>query len=98
MPSGRPQGAQNKAKERLFKALAKEYGDDFDPILLMAKNASYLQGIANKAMDSGVDATEACQDANKEWEKIAPFVQAKMKQVDVNAEVESIINIITDRK
>ena len=97
-------GSHNKAKERLFKALVLEYGEDFDPVLQMAKNAMCLQGRSDALIEAQPEDTDlprdvitAIQDANKEWEKVAPYVQAKMKQVDVNAEVETTINIITDR-
>lgn len=41
-------GALNKSKERLWKALRKEYGDDFDPIVEMSSNALFLQYVADE--------------------------------------------------
>lgn len=41
-------GSPNRNKQRLLKALQKEYGDDFEPVMKMAGNASFLQGIADE--------------------------------------------------
>lgn len=90
--TGPKTGTYNKLKDRLFNALAKEYGEEWNPILMMAKNAAYLQESANSLIYSaeldpedheGVfHAIAACQEANKEWERIAPYVQPKLKQVE----------------
>lgn len=48
MPAGRPAGSSTKNKEFLLNRLQDMYGDDFHPIMNMAKNAVVLQGIADE--------------------------------------------------
>lgn len=98
----RPFGGFNKNRERLFKTLAKEYGDDWNPILMMAKNAALLQVDVNSidtASELSADDVIKIQDANREWEKIAPYVQAKLKSLEVTGDSDNpvgvaIINIL----
>lgn len=88
-------GSMNKNKERLFNALRKEYGDDFDPVMRMAQNAHLLQEIADdlctndKVLIDGstgesINKSQALVTAQSAWEKIAVYVQPKLKQVEIN--------------
>ena len=84
-------GSTNKNKDRLWKALKAEYGEDFDPIMKMAENCDTLQKIADAHRDGAItedkaeagnveliDATSSAQAANAAWEKIAPYVEPKL--------------------
>lgn len=92
-------GSLNKSKERLFKALAKEFGDDFDPIMEMSKHASFLSKVAKehqetiKGMTTETDpetlvnqytlTMESTKESINAWDKVAPYVAAKLKQVEI---------------
>ena len=58
--------AQQKNEKFLLNRLAKMYGEDFDPIMQIAKNAHRLQKLAD----------------NKEWERMAQFTHPKLKSVE----------------
>jgi len=58
--------------------LAKMYGEEFDPIMQIAKNAHRLQKIADESTDD--PGTQS--DANKEWERMAQFTHPKLKSVE----------------
>ena len=63
-------GSQNKNKDRLWKALRAEYGDDFDPIMKMAAIASD---------DNNDDALKLTA-----WKEIAQYVYPKLKSIEVS--------------
>jgi hypothetical protein len=70
--------AQQKNEKFLLKRLEKMYGEEFDPIMQIAKNAHRLQKIAD---DSDSDANTQI-DANKEWERMAQFTHPKLKSIE----------------
>ena len=84
-------GSTGRNKERLWKALRKEYGEDFDPIVEMSGNSMFLQGIANNAKAEYRErpelnelkdkAVEAVQTANGQWKEVAPYLAAKYQTV-----------------
>jgi len=84
-------GSTGRNKERLWKALRKEYGEDFDPIVEMSGNSMFLQGIANNAKAEYRErpelnelkdkAVEAVQTANAQWKEVAPYLAAKYQTV-----------------
>lgn len=86
-------GCQNKNKEFLLNRLKDMYGKDFDPILKMAQNCLTLQTIADKCakgmraedLDSKavVDASSSAIDAIAAWDKVAQYVQPKLKAVEL---------------
>lgn len=69
---------QKKNEKFLLKRLEKMYGEEFDPIMQIAKNAHRLQQIAD---ESEMDA-ETQIDANKEWERMAQFTHPKLKSIE----------------
>jgi|ETNvirnome_2_300_1030623.scaffolds.fasta_scaffold129907_2 hypothetical protein len=71
-------GKLNKNKKFLLGRLKDLYGEDFHPIMRMAENAVKLQEIAENEEDS--NAHKAALDG---WEKIAQYVEPKLKAVEV---------------
>jgi len=92
-------GSPNRSKQRLLKALQKEYGEDFEPVMQMAKNASRLQTIADsfyeedealveKSELSGefkvTDKIQTAVIAQNAWGKIAKFVTPELKSIEIS--------------
>ena len=73
-------GSTNKNKDRLWKALKAEYGDDFDPIMKMAEIASN---------DDNDDALKL-----NAWKEIAQYVYPKLKAIEISGDEESPLKII----
>ena len=74
-------------------------GSEFEPVMKMAENASKLQEIADKrlANDGYIEDAEGNEimtyaesliNANKEWERVAPYVAAKLKAVEIDLKGE----------
>jgi len=80
---GREAGIPNKNKGFLLNRLQDMYGDDFHPIMKMAENAVKLQASADQDPESAN--FKAALDG---WEKIAQYVEPKLKAVDLNASVD----------
>lgn len=85
--AGRPDGAQNKNKAFLMKRLQDMYGEDFHPIMKMAKNANTLQ----EKVEGLGDAVENADliDANKAWAEIAQYVEPKLKAVEHSGKIDA---------
>jgi len=64
------------------------YGEDFDPIIQIAENATRLQAAIMGKLENGDDDVElsALIEANKEWERMAQFTHPKLKSVEHTAE------------
>ena len=62
-------GSPNKNKERLWKVLRAEYGDDFDPIMKMAEIATNDENEPALRLQG--------------WKEIAQYVYPKLKAVEV---------------
>lgn len=75
---GSRKGISNKNKTYLLNKLKEMYGDEFHPIMNMAENAVKLQEVAND--DPTSNNFKAAVDA---WEKIAQYVEPKLKAVEV---------------
>ena len=84
MPSRK--GSPNKNKEYLMNRLKDMYGDDFDPIIRMAEQATRLHAAAIDAED-----TKVLTDSINGWDKIAQYVQPKLKAVELTGEDGSSI-------
>jgi len=69
---------QKKNEKFLLKRLEKMYGEEFDPIMQIAKNAHRLQQIADESENDA----DSQVDANKEWERMAQFTHPKLKSVE----------------
>lgn len=89
-------GSPNKNKDFLMKRLQDMYGDDFHPIMNMAKNCTVLQTIADDHAEGAItlgettvgkteiiDASISAKNANDAWEKIAQYLQPKLKAMEV---------------
>ena len=88
-------GQTSKNKDRLWKALRAEYGENFDPIIQMAKNCSRLQIDLDKMYADGKEILEddehvdtisrvkLSEITNNSWDKVAAYVQPKLKAVEV---------------
>ena len=63
-------GSTNKNKDRLWKALKAEYGEEFDPIMRMAEIA------ANPENDDALKLSA--------WKEVAQYVYPKLKAVEVS--------------
>ena len=98
MPSR--QGSPNKNKAFLLNRLQDMYGDDFHPIIQIAKNCVELQDAVDCIKIPAVDVDEdithedvvdaklskvsAIRNANAEWSRIAEYTEPKLKAVDVS--------------
>ena len=76
-------GSPNKNKQRLLNALKAEYGEDFDPVMQMAKNAHAIQ--ENIEADSNTDSNR--MDAINAWDKIAQYTTPKLKSIEIDASI-----------
>lgn len=76
MPSRK--GKLNKNKKFLLGRLQDLYGEEFHPIMRMAENAVILQELAT--LDREPTTLKAALDG---WEKVAQYVEPKLKAVEV---------------
>lgn len=93
----------------LLKRLQAMYGDDFHPIIKNAENATALQEIADeicsdrkalgdhssegeKLKGQEIAARKAASDA---WEKLSPYFQPKLKQVEVTQDEGNKFDTLT---
>jgi hypothetical protein len=96
-------GSLNKNKERLLNALKKEYGEDFEPVMQMAKNASRLQKIADdlyeskdvlieeSAISGDVKVTDKITTAviaQSAWGKVAKFTTPELKAIEISGALD----------
>lgn len=94
-------GSPNKNKQRLLNALKNEYGEDFEPVMQMAKNASRLQAIADEFyegdkaeiessdIDGGVkvsDKISTARVAQDAWDRIAQYTTPKLKSIEISGD------------
>lgn len=87
----RPVGVPNKNKRGLKAQLKRQYGEEFDVVMMMAENCATLHGIAQENKESGVEiASLTATNANNALEKLAQYVEPKLKSVEVSAEVVSM--------
>ena len=107
----RTKGAPNKNKRGLKSELKKQYGSDFDVIMLMGKNCKLLQGIADEHADalevpnspSGRvyainNARESAQIANDELSKLAKYIEPQLKAVEHSSKDGRFTLIVKDLK
>ena len=82
MAAGRPKGAPNKQRRLLLVRLEELYGKEFNPVMKIAENAVVLQGIASQAVKDNEGVAIAVNDAINAWDKVAVYVQPKLKAVE----------------
>lgn len=94
-------GIPNKNKRGLKAQLKKAYGEDFDVIMMMADNCVTLHKIAQAhkegAITAGeatagdvklIDATSSAKTANDALEKLAQYVEPKLKAIEVSGTID----------
>lgn len=94
---GRQKGSGNKNKKFLLNKLQDMYGDDFHPIMKMAKNCILIQGQADKLIEQVTDDSVGQDDkpkaddvnkmlvmANTEWYRIAEYTEPKLKAIEID--------------
>ena len=84
-------GVPNKNKAYLMKRLQDMFGDDFDPIIRMAEQATRLHA---QAIDSE-EGTRALIDSISAWDKIAQYVQPKLKAIEITGENGEPVSVET---
>jgi len=77
-------GSPNKNKQRLLKALQAEYGEDFNPVMQMAKNAHEIQ----RSIDEG-ETENSRLDAMNAWDKVAVYTTPKLKAIEITGDPEA---------
>ena len=77
-------GSPNRNKKFLLKKLQDMYGSDFNPVIKMAENAIKLQDLADVTPDDG----NIRKSALDGWDKVAQYVEPKLKAIEVNADVK----------
>ena len=98
----RPMGSSNRNKKYLLNRLQTMYGEDFHPIMKIAKNCVELQDAAEaieipnknaflndtEALDSAIQGRMAAlKSANAEWSRVAEYVEPKLKSIELVAEI-----------
>lgn len=79
-----PKPLRNKGNEKfLLVRLKAKYGEDFDPIMQIAKNAAQMQQVIDDKISAETSLTpEELATVNKEWERMAQFTHPKLKSVE----------------
>ena len=79
------QGRPNKNKKFLLARLQDEYGEQFHPIMQMAKNAHKMQSLLESLPeDTSIETLFiALKQAIDSWEKIAQYTEPKLKAMEV---------------
>lgn len=65
------------------------YGDEFHPIMNMAKNAHEFQKLVDSKAIDPEQIGSALVDANKLWEGIAQYVEPKLKAVELSGNADN---------
>lgn len=78
----RKAGVPNKNKRGLLLRLKQQYGDDFHPIMKMAKNCVELQKEVEQLPEGSEERKEAILTANGQWARIAEYTEPKLKAVE----------------
>lgn len=98
-------GCANRNKEFLLNRLKDMYGKDFDPIINMAQNCLVLQKIADdhsgtkisigmvKGTANAIDASSSAKLAIDGWDKVAQYVQPKLKAIELSGDAESPLTL-----
>ena len=91
----RPPNAPNKNKRGLAIRLKEQYGDQFDVIMMMGENCQTLHKIAQEhkaggltvGAESTIDASNSATAANNALEKLAQYVEPKLKAIEISGEL-----------
>ncbi len=86
----REAGIPNKNKKFLMNRLQDMYGDDFHPIMNMAKNAVTYQNLVD-SLENDAEKAALIPEANKQWENIAQYVEPKRKAMEISGDPDQPI-------
>ena len=99
----RPAGSPNKNKRGLKAQLKAKFGKDFDVVMMMGQNCVTLHKIATdhaggkvtmEEGDSGkmniIDASSSAKLANEALDKLAQYVEPKLKAIEVSGAVATM--------
>ena len=92
---GRPANAPNRNKRGLSVRLKEQYGEEYDVIMMMAENCQTLHKIAQNHKEGGltvgaestIDASNSATAANNALEKLAQYVEPKLKAIEISGEL-----------
>jgi hypothetical protein len=97
----REPGIPNKNKRGLKAQLKQTYGKDFDVIMMMADNCVTLHAIAQAHKEGAItvgeaspgdikliDATSSAKVANEALEKLAQYVEPKLKAIEISGTID----------
>ena len=104
----KPKGSLNRNQIFLMNRLKTMLGDDFDPVVNMAKNAVEIQKQGDKAVEAYHKLTEPTKEdlsdlfiilANciEAWNKIAAYTNAKIRTIEFTSDLGIVgVSLITD--
>ena len=106
----RPKNSPNKNKRGLKAELKRAYGDDFDVIMMMAENCKTLHEIAKAHVQTGpegqrlvtvgddglIDASSSAKTAIDSLDKLAQYVEPKLKAVEMQHDVSDRLTDLLD--
>ena len=92
----RPAGVPNKNKRSLKRLLKEQYGEDFHPIMQMAKNADRAQKLIDAYEGDEQTLFAGLKFAVDAWDKIAQYTEPKLKAVEVSGSIDIPIVRLTD--
>ena len=88
----RESGIPNKNKRGMKQRLREAYGEDFDVIMMMGKSCKMLYDmIPDKPTADDVD---LIIDANTQLDKLAQYVEPKLKAVELSGNVDSRTTLV----
>ena len=88
----RESGIPNKNKRGLKSRLKKEYGEDFDVIMMMGRNCKQLFDMIPD--NPTVEDIDTIIDANTQLDKLAQYVEPKLKAIEVSGNVDSRTTLV----
>ena len=89
----------NKNKKFLINRLKDMYGEDFDPIIKASTHALKMEEIASSdemAQEEPEKRLKAHKDCLDGWDKIAQYIEPKLKAVEVDISGEIEVNDAND--
>lgn len=90
----RPLGRPNRNKDFLLSRLQAMYGDDFNPIMCLAENASIVQQRIREQMRLGIKVDNGdLAAAFKHWAELAKYVEPQLKAVEISGEVKADVDV-----
>lgn len=89
--AGRPSGSESKNTKFLMNRLKEMYGEDFEPVMMAAKNAKHMQDIADseeaKALELN-DRIDMHKKTAETWDRVSQYTNPKLKAIELSGEIE----------